>query len=338
MSRRAPLIAFVVFWILAFGIGFSCILRAQDTPVVCTARGWYQRTGDNLWAFVNPSKSGTCTQAGTGAHTMSCYYPDGALYQILDQCHEEQHCTGTTGTYKKPDGGSIPNGWECYYTTPCPNSSGDPVDPELRRHLFGYWNDAFVVPNGSQHYTFHTLAEIPEPQRTMIGRANGCEVGPTPTYTSPTPRPTGGAPTRTPTRLPTVDPCGPVPNCKSPTPPPFRTSTRTPTRTPSPAPSGFTLAADWTKSDGSSGHATLIPYTPTTTLAWFFSADNIELIVKVLDGCAVNGSRWVFAGGLTNVAVTLTVRENATGAVKVYRNPQGIAFAPIQDTAAFGCH
>jgi hypothetical protein len=33
--------------------------------------------------------------------------------------------------------------------------------------------------------------------------------------------------------------------------------------------------------------------------------------------------------------VVATVTDTATGAVKVYFNPQGAAFAPIQDTAAF---
>ncbi|MEP6769608.1 MAG: hypothetical protein ABJC61_13125 [Acidobacteriota bacterium] len=44
---------------------------------------------------------------------------------------------------------------------------------------------------------------------------------------------------------------------------------------------------------------------------------------------------WVFAGGLTNVEVTLTVSDLHTGAVRTYRNPLGTAFQPLQDTAAF---
>lgn len=44
---------------------------------------------------------------------------------------------------------------------------------------------------------------------------------------------------------------------------------------------------------------------------------------------------WVFAGGLTNVKVDLTITDMANGASKVYHNPQGTAFQPIQDTSAF---
>lgn len=71
---------------------------------------------------------------------------------------------------------------------------------------------------------------------------------------------------------------------------------------------------------------------------WFFNPANIELIVKVLNGCGISGNHfWVFAGGLTNVGVVLTVTDTKTGAQKTYTNPRGTAFVPIQDTSAFAC-
>ena len=70
---------------------------------------------------------------------------------------------------------------------------------------------------------------------------------------------------------------------------------------------------------------------------WFFSADNIELIVKVLDGCAINSEHWVFASGLTNVNVTMIVEDTVTGGSQTYLNPQGQAYQPLQDTSAFSC-
>ena len=57
--------------------------------------------------------------------------------------------------------------------------------------------------------------------------------------------------------------------------------------------------------------------------------------VKVLDACSFAGSTWVFAAGLTNVEVVLTVTDTVTGATRRYRNPKGTAFAPVQDTSAF---
>ena len=40
---------------------------------------------------------------------------------------------------------------------------------------------------------------------------------------------------------------------------------------------------------------------------------------------------------LPPVNVVVTVTGTQTGAVKTYTNPQGTAFQPIQDTAAFVC-
>jgi len=54
-----------------------------------------------------------------------------------------------------------------------------------------------------------------------------------------------------------------------------------------------------------------------------------------VDGRAVNGKFWFFAGGLTNADVTLTVIDVQTGQQRIYRNPAGTAFQPIQDTSAF---
>ncbi len=99
----------------------------------------------------------------------------------------------------------------------------------------------------------------------------------------------------------------------------------------------FLVTADWLKSDGENGHGNAVPLTADTGYFWFFSPSNVEMVVKVLDACAVNSHQWVFAGGLTNVAVTFNVRDTQTGALKTYQNPQGTAFAPIQDTGAFAC-
>jgi hypothetical protein len=55
-----------------------------------------------------------------------------------------------------------------------------------------------------------------------------------------------------------------------------------------------------------------------------------------LDACSgSSGYYWVFAGGLTNVHVGLTITDTFTGVVRTYTNPQNTAFQPIQDTSAF---
>ena len=72
-------------------------------------------------------------------------------------------------------------------------------------------------------------------------------------------------------------------------------------------------------------------------LLWFFSADNPELLIKILPACGVNGRHWVFASAGTNVGLTLTVTDMSTGAQVVYTNQDVHPMTPIQDTNAFLC-
>lgn len=72
-------------------------------------------------------------------------------------------------------------------------------------------------------------------------------------------------------------------------------------------------------------------------LFWFFSANNPELLIKVLNGCGVNSRHWVFASAGTNVGATVSVIDTRTGAQKTYTNPDLNPFPTIQDTAAFPC-
>jgi DNA-binding beta-propeller fold protein YncE len=100
--------------------------------------------------------------------------------------------------------------------------------------------------------------------------------------------------------------------------------------------SRFAVTAAWSTASAT-GPAQAVGLTGDTGYLWFFAPANVEVVVKVLDGCALGGHFWVFAGGLTNVAVTMTVTDTRTGAFKTYQNPQGKPFAPLQDTAAFPC-
>lgn len=67
------------------------------------------------------------------------------------------------------------------------------------------------------------------------------------------------------------------------------------------------------------GHATLL--TDDTGVFWFFGPANLELMLKVLDGSAVNGHFWVFYGALSDVEYTITVTDTATGSQRTYHNP-----------------
>lgn len=97
----------------------------------------------------------------------------------------------------------------------------------------------------------------------------------------------------------------------------------------------FEVTAEWETQQGTSGDGHAVPLTPDTGYFWFFNAANVEVVIKVLDACESRQRFWVFAGGLTNVRTVLTVRDTETGSQKVYANPPGTPFQPIQDTNAF---
>ncbi len=99
----------------------------------------------------------------------------------------------------------------------------------------------------------------------------------------------------------------------------------------------YAVRATWEKADGRTGAAVSWPLTGNTGLYWFFERSNVEIVLKVLDGCALNGHRWVFAGGLTDVGVKMIVTDTETGEEQRYGNPPGAPFQPIQDLNAFSC-
>ena len=101
--------------------------------------------------------------------------------------------------------------------------------------------------------------------------------------------------------------------------------------------SRFAVSTEYVLPGGTSGPGHTIALTADTGAFWFFSGANLEMLLKVLDGCAVGGHFWVFAAGLTNAQVVTTVTDTRTGAARRYVNAQGVAFAPIQDTRAFVC-
>ncbi|HYG64791.1 MAG TPA: right-handed parallel beta-helix repeat-containing protein [Thermoanaerobaculia bacterium] len=96
----------------------------------------------------------------------------------------------------------------------------------------------------------------------------------------------------------------------------------------------FRLEVSWRTRQGETGSGQAVRLTGDTGYFWFFNSANVELVVKVLDGRALNGHFWVFYGALSDVQYTLTVTDTATGRVKTYNNPQG-QLASRADTSAF---
>ena len=99
----------------------------------------------------------------------------------------------------------------------------------------------------------------------------------------------------------------------------------------------FRLDVTWRDFSTRTGTGTAVPLSEESGLFWFFAASNLEMLVKVLDGCSITGHHWVFAAATTNVEYILTVTDTTTGAKAVYRNPLGRASPAITDTMALGC-
>jgi hypothetical protein len=73
-------------------------------------------------------------------------------------------------------------------------------------------------------------------------------------------------------------------------------------------------------------------------LFWFFSPDNPELLIKVLNACSFNNRYWVFYSAGTNVGMTLRVTDTVSGRQYVKTNTDGTAVATVQDVNAFPCN
>lgn len=95
----------------------------------------------------------------------------------------------------------------------------------------------------------------------------------------------------------------------------------------------FEISAVWA-TDEDQGPAFGHPVSPDTTALYFFDPNNLELLVKVLDGRHINGHFWVFYGASSNVEFTLRVKDTLTGEIRDYSNPAGV-FASKGDIEAF---
>ncbi len=100
--------------------------------------------------------------------------------------------------------------------------------------------------------------------------------------------------------------------------------------------SRFAVEVEWTGPGGAAGAARVVHAgTNDSALFSFFDRANWEVLAKVLDGCAVNGSFWVFAASTTDLEFTIRVTDTATGVSRAYSNEAGAAAPAVTDTEAF---
>jgi len=101
----------------------------------------------------------------------------------------------------------------------------------------------------------------------------------------------------------------------------------------------FRVATTWRGFQGRTGigHPVALAGRDDTGLFWFFDEANLELTVKVLDGCGVNDHYWVFIASGSTVEYEVTVTDTDGDEVKTYRNELGHTPRLIADTTAFAC-
>ncbi len=85
---------------------------------------------------------------------------------------------------------------------------------------------------------------------------------------------------------------------------------------------------------GGDGVGRPLPATGETGYFWFFDPNNVELVVKMLDGRPLNGSFWLFYGGLSDVGYDVRVRDRVAGVERTYHNAPG-QICGRGDTVAF---
>ena len=87
----------------------------------------------------------------------------------------------------------------------------------------------------------------------------------------------------------------------------------------------FEVQVHWSNPDmaGDHGFGNGVPidFSDESGLFWFFEPDNVELVLKVLDGTAINGNFWVFFGALSDVEYWVTVEDTQGEQRRTYHNP-----------------
>ena len=83
----------------------------------------------------------------------------------------------------------------------------------------------------------------------------------------------------------------------------------------------FVVTATFTLPGSVATSARAIPLSDKAGFFWFFDSANVELVVKILDGTALNGHNWVFISSLTDVVFTVTVRDQGAHAAHVCAVP-----------------
>ncbi|HSK81591.1 MAG TPA: Calx-beta domain-containing protein [Thermoanaerobaculia bacterium] len=100
----------------------------------------------------------------------------------------------------------------------------------------------------------------------------------------------------------------------------------------------FEATVAWSPSEGEAGieaKRVVLPEAPGSGLFSLSPEEDLQLLVNVRNGCAVNDHFWLDFAAVTDVEVTVKVRDTRTGRTWVYFNPAGQTPAAMRDVDAF---
>jgi sugar lactone lactonase YvrE len=99
----------------------------------------------------------------------------------------------------------------------------------------------------------------------------------------------------------------------------------------------FRVTAEYRDYGGTAGQGRAIPLTSDTGYFWFIDPSNVEVVAKMVSFCGSGSNNvGIYAGGLTDLDVTVHVTDTRTRTTSDYRNPLGTRFQLVRD-GPFGC-
>ena len=100
--------------------------------------------------------------------------------------------------------------------------------------------------------------------------------------------------------------------------------------------SRFQVTVKWWTADGVRGVGRVVEEgTDDSGLFQFLGPENWEILIKVLDGCGINGRMWVLGASTTDLGYGITVIDTIAQESRFYRNEPGQPAPAIVDTKAF---
>jgi hypothetical protein len=86
----------------------------------------------------------------------------------------------------------------------------------------------------------------------------------------------------------------------------------------------FTVSVNWSASLPGSKAASAVQLGDGSGYFWFFSAEDVDLTIKMISAVALDSHYWFFASSSTNLPFTITVTDTWLDQTHTYQSPAGV--------------